>query len=285
MKYIEVTFSSTPFNDIISESLVFYLAEIGFESFVTEENKLIGYILAKSFSKEKINSILDEFPIDTTSISYESKECEDKDWNEEWEKNYFSPIIIGNELIIKSTFHKDVPNLKYNIFINPKMAFGTGHHQTTRLMLESMLSENFNDQKVLDMGCGTGVLGILSSLRGAKEVVAIDIDKWSYANIIENIELNEINQTTFNVEIGDASALDKFENNYFNIILANINRNILIQDLKKYNNVLNKNGSLFISGFYTEDIPLLEQEWQKYNLKKVSERYKDNWAVVKLIKY
>lgn len=278
MKYLEVKFVVSPCNEAINDILEAQLAEIGFDSFVGNEQGTLGYIQQSLFDSKVLSNLVQDFPLEA-EITYSVKELEDKNWNEEWEKNYFSPIVVDNRCIVKSTFHKDAGEYEYTIIINPKMAFGTGHHQTTILMMEEILKRDFSGQSVLDMGCGTAILAVLASMRGAKDVVAIDIDEWAYDNAIENLQLNSINNVE--VLIGGAELLaDK----KFDTVLANINRNILLQDMAAYSKTLSKGGTLYMSGFYTEDIKVLEEEAAKQGLELTYHSKKDNWAVMKLIK-
>ncbi len=279
MNYIEAKFTCNPNNEVIRDVLSAMLAEIGFESFVETENGVDAYVQEPLFDESVMIAILSDFPIEG-DIIYAKKEIEDKDWNEEWEKNYFKPLVIDNRCIIQSTFHKAPAAFEYNILIDPKMAFGTGHHQTTELMIREILKEDFSNKAVLDMGCGTAILAILASMRGAKAITAIDIDKWAYDNAIENLELNNIDNVS--VYIGGAELLDKYGT--YDIVLANINRNILLNDIHIYASVLNSGGSLYMSGFYTEDIPSIVEECLKYGLIFSYSTEKDNWTSVKFIK-
>lgn len=279
MNYIEVKFICQPNNELIRDILSAMLSEVGFESFVETEQGITAYIQQSLFEENEIIDILSAFPIDA-EITYTNERIEDKNWNEEWEKNYFQPLIIDNRCIIQSTFHKVPATYEYNILIDPKMAFGTGHHQTTELMIREILKEDLSGKTVLDMGCGTAILAILSSIKGAKSVTAIDIDQWAYDNAIENLQLN--NTDNVSVKIGGAELLDGHE--IYDIILANINRNILLNDINKYFSVLNDGGCLYMSGFYTEDIPAIREECEKYNLSFCYNTEKENWASVKFIK-
>ena len=279
MNYIEVKFICQPNNELIRDILSAMLAEVGFESFVETEQGITAYIQQSLFEENEIIDILSAFPIDA-EITYTNERIEEKNWNEEWEKNYFQPLIIDNRCIIQSTFHKVPATYEYNILIDPKMAFGTGHHQTTELMIREILIEDLSGKTVLDMGCGTAILAILSSMKGAKSVTAIDIDQWAYDNAIENLQLN--NTDNVSVKIGGAELLDGHE--IYDIILANINRNILLNDINKYFSVLNDGGCLYMSGFYTEDIPAIREECEKYNLSFCYNTEKENWASVKFIK-
>lgn len=278
MEYIEVKLTCEPNNEAINNVLSALLGEIGYDSFVEDENGTLAYIVKDLYDESQLKQVIADFPLDA-SITYEVKEIEDQNWNEEWEKNYFSPIILADKCVIKSSFHKDVPDAEYTIIINPKMAFGTGHHQTTILMLQEILKRDFSGQSVLDMGCGTAILAILASMRGAKDVLAIDIDQWAYDNAIENLNLNSIENVT--VQIGGADLLGAVK---FDTVIANINRNILLQDMHAYANVLNNEGTLYMSGFYTEDIACLKDEAAKHGLALDYSTEKDNWAGVKFTK-
>lgn len=278
MKYLEVQFEITPNNEAIVNILTSELGNIGFDSFVEDDNKILAYVQQKLFEETELKQLILEFPIDV-SIAYTIKEMEDVNWNEEWEKNYFSPIVVNDRCVVKSSFHKDVPDYEYTIIINPKMAFGTGHHQTTVLMMQEILKKDFSGELVLDMGCGTAILAILASMRNASEVLAIDIDEWAYDNAIENLRLNNIENVE--VQIGGAELL---AGKRFDTIIANINRNILLQDMKSYAQSLNENGTLFMSGFYVEDIDILKKEAEKYGLSFIYHIERDNWAGVKFIK-
>jgi len=278
MDYIEVNFTIEPFEEYISDVLAAQLGEIGFDSFVATLEGLNAYIIKSAFEEQKLKELLEEFPFEAI-INYKVIQVETKNWNEEWEKNFFQPIVIGNECVIHSSFHKDVPKAQYDIVIDPKMAFGTGHHETTSLMISEILQMNLKDKTVLDMGCGTAVLAILASMRGAANILAIDIDKWCTDNSTENIEINNISNIT--VQLGDA---DLLKSKKFDVILANINRNILLNDMESYSRCLDTGNELFMSGFYKEDIPLIEAEATRNNLSLQYFNEKNNWVAVKMIK-
>lgn len=278
MAYTEVKFICTPNNEIVNSVLSATIAELGFESFVEDELGTTAYIQNDMFDVEKLDEVLNNFPIEA-EIIYTYKVIEDENWNEVWEKNYFQPLIIDNKCIIQSTFH-DVPaTYEYNIYIDPKMAFGTGHHQTTELMIREILKDDFNKKSVLDMGAGTAILAILASMRGADPITAIDIDQWAYDNALENLKLNNINNV--DVKIGGAELLGDTS---YDIILANINRNILLNDIHVYASVLNAGGTLYMSGFYEEDIPAITEECNKHDLTFDYNTTKDNWVAVKFTK-
>src|SRR5690554_1541854 len=254
MQYTRVSFTYNPPTETVRDVLSAMLAEAGFNAFMDKETMLEAYIPSEIYRAEEVDRVLAEFPMEST-ISYEAEEIEDRDWNEEWEKNYFRPIAIHNKLCIHSSFHEPEGNYPYRIMIDPKMSFGTGHHQTTRLMLEELLNMDLTGKTVLDMGCGTGVLAILASMKGAVGITAIDIDEWAYSNAVENARLNNIQNIA--VKQGGAELLVK-EKKMYDVVTANISRNILLEDIPTYAKVLKRHGWLFISGFYQHDIPLLK---------------------------
>ena len=279
MKYFEVTFSANPCNETITDILSALTAEIGFESFVECKGGMQAYVQQSLFDEEALKNIITDFPIPDTEITYTITEPEDKDWNEEWEKNFFQPIVIDNRCVIHSTFHKDYPKAEYDIVINPQMAFGTGHHETTSSILGELLDADLKGKSVLDMGCGTSILAILASMRGADPVTAIDIDDWCVNNSRDNIALNNINNIT--VELGDASLLEGRKP--FDVIIANINRNILLNDMAAYTACMHKGSEIYMSGFYVQDIDAIRSKGESLGLKFVHYREKNNWAAVKLI--
>ncbi|MFV0391035.1 MAG: 50S ribosomal protein L11 methyltransferase [Paludibacteraceae bacterium] len=278
MNYTVYHFTFVSREDFKSDLLAAQLGEIGFESFILCDDDLDAYIQTKNIDQNKIKSLIAEFPFDR-EIQYESEEVESKNWNEEWEKYFFEPIEIDNQCVIHSSFHKNFPKLPYDIIIDPKMAFGTGHHETTSLMISEILKMELLGKRVLDMGCGTSVLAILASMREAKKITAIDIDDWCVENSNENIALNHIS----NIEVlhGDAQLLT---GKMFDVILANINRNILLNDLSSYAACLPIGGELLMSGFYSDDVPVLQLEARKQNLELLCANRKNNWAVVKMQK-
>ena len=281
MNYYELTFTYTSpvETSIINDVLAAELGEIGFESFAENENGLQGYISDQLYNVKGLQDKLAEFPLENVDIHFTETLVESKDWNEEWEKNFFQPIIIGNRCVIHSTFHQDVPKAEYDIVINPQMAFGTGHHETTSLIIEELLDSELKDKSLLDMGCGTSILAILARMRGARPCTAIDIDEWCVRNSIENIELNHVDDIA--VSEGDASSL--VGKGPFDVIIANINRNILLNDMKQYVACMHTNSELYMSGFYIDDIAAIREEAEKNGLTFVHYKEKNRWAEVKFI--
>lgn len=278
MKYLEVTFHTNPCTETINDVLSAFCAEIGFESFVNTDGGILAYIQAARYDENALKAILKTFPIEGTTITFDVKEMEDKNWNEEWEKNFFQPIVIDNRCVIHSTFHKDVPKAEYDIVINPQMAFGTGHHETTSLIIGELLDTDLKGKSVLDMGCGTSILAILAAMRGAYPLTAIDIDDWCVNNSKDNIALNHVEGIT--VELGDASLLKGRKP--FDVIIANINRNILLADMAQYAACMHSGSEIFMSGFYVEDIPYIRAEGERLGMEFVHHKEKNNWAAVKL---
>ncbi len=278
MNFIQVDFSFEAFEEFMADILAAELAEIGFDSFVPCENGMQAFIPETKFDENSLKDAIDNYPFEV-AISYEIVTVASKNWNEEWEKHYFEPIVIGEECVIHSSFHKDIPMAKYDIIIDPKMSFGTGHHETTSLVIGEILKMNLTGKKVLDMGCGTAVLAILAAMRGASELLAIDIDSWCTENSLENIALNKV--SGIEVKLGGAELLDGL---HFDIILANINRNILLADMEKYAACLTTGGELYMSGFYKADIPVIEAELNRNGLELIDFKEKNNWVVVKTVK-
>ena len=270
--YIEYNFTFSP-KEPISEILIAELGNVGFESFVETENGVTAYIQKTDWNAEILADVFvlnsDEF-----LIEYNQNEVPQTNWNAEWEKN-FSPIQVDDLVSIRAPFHEN-PNLKYDIVIEPKMSFGTGHHETTHMMVQHLLQLDLENKKVLDMGCGTGILAIFAEMKGAKPLDAIDIDNWCYENSVENVTRN--NCKNISVYEGDAALLvDK----KYDVIIANINRNILLMDMKVYTNCLQEGGILLLSGFYEQDIPVIDAEVIKYGLKLEKFIQRNNWVALK----
>ncbi len=275
MIYLAFNFIVSPLQPT-TEILIAELGYAGFESFVENENGVTAYIQKVEYHEHILEDIYalknEEF-----QISFTKEEIDQVNWNSEWEKN-FNPIEVDNLVSIRAPFHPRSlgVNLKYDIVIEPKMSFGTGHHETTHMMVQHLLALELKDKKVLDMGCGTGILAIFAEMKGANPIEAIDIDNWCYENSLENIYRNHCQHIS--VYQGDSSLLI---NKNYDIIIANINRNILLNDIKTYAQCLNDNSVLLLSGFYQEDIPLIDTEASKYNLKLDSIIERNNWVSVK----
>ena len=280
MKYLEFIFRTTPCTETVNDVLSAVLADAGFESFVERPDGIAAYIQAALYKEENLRQAIADYPLPGTDITYSYTEAEDKDWNEEWEKNFFQPIVIGDRCVIHSTFHQDVPQAEYDIVINPQMAFGTGHHETTSLIIGELLDTDLQGKRVLDMGCGTSILAILARMRGASSCTAIDIDDWCVRNSLENIALNHLDG--IHVYQGDASSLT--DKGPFDVVIANINRNILLADMRHYAARMNQGAMLLISGFYTEDIPALRSEAERLGLRYTGKREKNHWATLAFTK-
>ena len=277
--YIEVRFDLTPCSETETDVLAALLCEIDYESFVPDESGLVAYVKKELFDELKMKAILVDFPFDN-DISYKCEIVEGQDWNSEWEKNYFKPIIVKNQCVIHSSFHKDIPSLPYDIVIDPKMAFGTGHHATTSLIIEQLLEMDLVDKSVVDMGTGTGILAILASMRGASQITAIEIDPMAHANAIDNLKIN--NAESINLILGDASSLDKVKN--IDVFIANINRNIITQDISAYASTLHSGSVMLLSGFYESDIPVIMEYARPLGLTYHSHTVKNDWSCLYLVK-
>lgn len=279
--YIEVRIDMNPFpGEDATDYMAAILGDIGFESFVPDNEGLTAYIQSGLWNESEFNNAIEDFPFDTT-LSAKSVLVEGKDWNEEWEKNYFKPIVVGGKCVVHSTFHTDVPAMEYDIVIDPKMAFGTGHHATTSLVLSELLDMDLIGKTLIDMGTGTGILAIAASMRGAKDVYAIEIDSFAYNNAIENVKLNGCPEIKlFN---GDASALRNL-NCMADVFVANINRNVITNDIAQYSESLSSNGTMLLSGFYESDIPIVIESAKACGLSYEGYMTKDNWACLKLKK-
>ena len=279
MQYLEVTFTVNPVSETANDIIAALAAELGFESFVESEQGTIGYVPINQYDEQALNEALADFPMPDTKVTFTTCEMEDKNWNEEWEKHFFEPIVVDSRCVIHSTFHKDYPKADFDIIINPQMAFGTGHHQTTRLIISYLLDIELNGKTVLDMGCGTSILAILASMRGAKALTAIDIDEWCVNNSIDNLALNNIN----NIKVfqGDASSLASEDP--FDVIIANINRNILLADMQYYVARMNQGGEIYFSGFYESDLPMIQAEAERLGLRYISHRVEKDWTAAQFV--
>ena len=277
MEYKKATFTLKPYSSEASEIAMALLGDMGFESFVETNDGFEAYIQTQLFDEDILKTLY--IPFAETEFDYSTETIPDQNWNEYWEKNYFSPIVINNQCVVRSPFHKDYPEVEHQIVIEPKMAFGTGHHETTAMMIEHILETDMNSKNVLDMGCGTGILGILASMRGAAEVTGIDIDTWCVENSIENCRLNNI--ANMEILLGDASLLTSEKK--FDVILANINRNILLEDISRYRKVLNDTGVLMLSGFYDNDLDKIDETAQLNGMFIKNKKENNHWVAVTYI--
>ena len=277
--YIEVRFELSPCDEIATDVLAALLCEYDYESFVPDETGLTAYIKKELYKEEVLTQVVSDFPLEN-KIRYAHEIIEGQDWNSEWEKNYFKPIVVKDKCVIHSSFHKYIPQLQYDIVIDPKMAFGTGHHATTSLIIEQLLEMEMEGKSVIDMGTGTGILAILSHMRGAKNISAIEIDPVAHANAIENLKINGAD--IVNLILGDASSLSNLSS--VDVFIANINRNIITQDIESYVCALNRGGIMLLSGFYEEDIPVIMKVAEPLGLKYVTHKVKDKWSCLKLSK-
>ena len=270
MNFQKITIQLKPDNQEYRDILMANLGEKGFESFVENENSLEAYIPSNSYAEGLLSSLqFDPF----FTFRYRNEMIPEQNWNEVWEKNYFKPLLILNQCLIRAPFHSSYPAARYEIVIEPKMAFGTGNHETTTLMIEYILGMNIEGKVVLDMGCGTGILAMLASMRKAESIEAIDIDQWAHESTLENCKFN--NCKNIAVKLGGASLL---ENQKFDVIFANIHKNVLVADMEKYVSVLNADGLLLMSGFYENDLTDITKAATDLNLKPLNHKMNNKWV-------
>ncbi|MBR1546962.1 MAG: 50S ribosomal protein L11 methyltransferase [Prevotella sp.] len=280
MKYYEVNFTINPCSQDARDILAAMAGDVGFETFEETDEGLKGYVQQSLFDQEALEQTIAYFPIADTHIIYKVEEAEDKDWNEQWEQEGFDPIVIAEgKMIIHDGRH--LPENQHgplSIEIDAHLAFGTGTHETTRMICSALLNESLQGKRLLDAGCGTGILGIAALKLGAESVTAYDIDEWSADNTRHNAVINQVD-CRMTILCGDASLLDSVQER-FDYVLANINRNILLQDMERFRHVMAKGATLIMSGFYTEDIPLLEAKGQELGLT-LRNQWEDNrWACI-----
>ena len=286
MKYYKVDFTIQPCSQDARDILAAMTGEVGFETFEESDNGLIGYVQQGLFDQEALEQTLEFFPMAETHILYTVTEAEDKDWNEQWEQEGFDPIIIDDgKLVIHDGRHlphsqRSTLNAQLSIEIDAHLAFGTGTHETTRMICATLLKEKLKGKKLLDAGCGTGILGIAALKLGAENVTAYDIDEWSSDNTRHNAVINQVDNR-MTILCGDATLLDAIDER-FDYVVANINRNILLQDMERFLQVMAKDSKLILSGFYTEDIPLLEAKGQELGLTMERQREDNHWACITL---
>jgi ribosomal protein L11 methyltransferase len=271
MTYLELSFSPLA-TEAEQSLLIAALLESGFDSFVEEENKLLAYIPSDLYKDDMMTSLA--FLRDHPEVIVGVKLMEDKNWNKEWESNY-QPVTIASKCYVRAPFHPSLPDIPYEIIIEPKMAFGTAHHETTQLMTAWLLEMDVRGKKVLDMGCGTGILAILANKMGASNVTGIDNDEWAWRNSLDNFSINKV--AASEVFHGDASLISQ---DSFDLVLANINRNVLLKDMKAYYDGLRKEGVLLLSGFYQADVEAIIAAAAGHGLNFQGSRTLNNWAVV-----
>jgi len=274
MNYFEINITlSEPAVPDSRDIIAAHLSELEFESFEDTETGLKAFIQEHLYNESIVKEALDEIS-EMIPFTREVIFIPEQNWNETWEKNY-EPVMIAGKCFIRAPFHAPNPEAKYELIIEPKMSFGTAHHETTSMMIELILEKNWQGKKVLDMGSGTGVLAILTSKMGAPEIMAIDNDEWAFLNAVENVERN--NTSNIKVLQGDDALI---ENQKFDVIIANINRNILLAQIQNYSRALNPGGQVFLSGFYEEDVPVLLKETEKYQLNLKQKITKNSWVAM-----
>ena len=278
MKYTAVTFTSPTMEEWQKDLLIAELANLGFDTFEDQDQGFVAYIPDSNLDIQALETVLLTEAVGY-DVSYSVQELENKNWNQEWESN-FSPIVVDDQCYVRATFHEDKPSYPYQIIIDPKMSFGTGHHQTTSMMLSFILENEFQGKEVLDMGCGTGILAILASKKGANNILAVDFDPICVESVIENKLLNGVE----NIE-AKLGSKDAIEGKHFDIILANINRNILLDQFETYSSDLSNTGELYISGFYDgEDLTILTEKAESLGFQFMEKKVLDTWCAAKFIK-
>lgn len=283
MKYYEVFFrieGAEAFIDDARDVLSALAGDAGFETFEACNDGLKGYVQQALFSQAQLDEVLSVFPFPDVRISYKVSEAEDQDWNQQWEQEGFEPIIMADQYqcVIHDGRHlpENISQYKYSIEIDTHLAFGTGTHETTRMMVATLLEQDIADCRILDCGCGTGILAITALKAGAREAIGYDIDEWSVDNARHNAVINCV-EDRFTSLLGDAGILLTIEGT-FDIVLANINRNILLADLPAFHSKMKDGGKLLLSGFYQSDIPILTAAAEKEGLAVVSQKQENDWA-------
>jgi ribosomal protein L11 methyltransferase len=273
MNTIKATFTVQPYEEWVCAVIMAELSVFGFNTFVDTDTGFEAYIPENLYQEEDLVWMKKATP-EGHELSYSLETIPAQNWNEEWEKNYFKPLVIGDQVVVRAPFHTDYPDTLYEIVIEPKMAFGTGNHETTSLMMETLLELDLEGKKLLDMGCGTGILAILASMCGADPITAIDIDEWSFEATIENSTLNGAGN--IKVLLGDASLLGE---ETYDVLLANIQKNIILADIEVYARVLNPGGILITSGFYQSDLPDIQKAATDCGLDFLTFEEKNQWVM------
>ena len=277
MKYFQIDFTLNPYNEDVCDVLSSTLADIGFETFVPTAQGITAYVQQNVFEEEYLKRAISDFVLPGYSITYNTMEAPDEDWNQTWEEEGFEPIVLDDMVCVHDTRHQAPPS-RYDIIINPRMAFGTGAHPTTQQILRYLTEADLQGKKVIDAGCGTGVLSILASMRGASHVFSYDIDEWS----VENTRINAGLNGTDNIEVqeGDANVLP--QDGKYDLLIANINRNILLEDMEQFAKALKLHGRLLLSGFYETDVPMLIERARELGFVPEIQTTKDGWAMLML---
>lgn len=278
MHYYKVTYKLTPYSEDASDIMIAQLGELGYESFLEIDGGFESYVQEQYYDESAITTI-DPY-IEGVTYIVEACEVEDADWNEEWEKKYFKPIEVDGEYYVRGPQHEPNTQIAKEIIINPKNAFGAGHHETTGMMMHFLLNIPLRDKAVIDMGCGTGILGIMAAKEGAQKVIGIDIDEFSVENTQENCALNGVDN--MEVRLGGADAIKKSDS--ADVFIANINRNILLEDLDKYRATLREGSIVLLSGFYEEDVKMLLEKAESLGLELVEKQERNEWRALKLKK-
>jgi len=277
MQYIKVIFTFENIEDYQQDLLISDLAELGFDTFEDSEKGFTAFVVKDNFSEQSLMVLLNQYAEDFTA-SYTLEDVADENWNAEWEKN-FSPLIIDDVCYVRATFHEPQPSYPYEIVIDPKMSFGTGHHQTTTMMMQYILAADLKDKDVLDMGCGTAILAILAAKLGAKNLVAIDYDDICYESAIENAALNQVDLKAI------CGSKEAIPDEQYDVIFANINRNILLDQIERYSEVLKAEGKIFFSGFYLDpDLGMITVECAKYGIRYFDHKQNGDWVAAQFEK-
>lgn len=286
MKYYELVFQTNPCSETINDVLSALLAEVGFETFIpNEDGCLQAYIQQSFYDQEAVYNVLADFPLPDVSISYEMNEPADENWNETWENEGFQPICVEGKLVICDTRH-DVDEELDKILIHPRQAFGTGSHQTTRMILSTLLDMDLTGKTVIDAGCGTGILGFMCLKKGADRILSYDIDEWSVSNTLDNARLNNLDLEKIDVRLGDSSVLEDVisaqNEDKCDLLIANINRNILLGDIPRFVKSLKSTSNILFSGFYEEDVDYLLEATKEYGFQLKEKKNDGEWAMLLL---
>ena len=278
MQYVKAIFKFENIEDYQQDLLISDLADLGFDTFEDSENGFTAFVMKDNYSEQALKELLAHYTDDFVT-NYTLEDVADENWNAEWEKN-FNPLIIDDVCYVRATFHEPQPSYPYEIVIDPKMSFGTGHHQTTSMMMQYILAADLKDKTVLDMGCGTAILAILAAKLGAKNLVAIDYDNVCYESTIENAVLNNISNLK-----ALCGSKEVIPNEEYDVIFANINRNILLDQIHRYADVLQSGGKIFFSGFYLDpDLGMITAECAKYGIQYLDHKQNGDWVAAQFEK-